>query len=85
MSTEEASNRTDPIEMAVASMREALGPCPECTTKDDRITELEAELERTRQAWVDEEDPRCEDVCLVACKGACGLFPGDKLQLPHLP
>lgn len=36
-----------------------------------RITELEAELERTRQAWVDGDDPMCEDVCVIACKGPC--------------
>jgi len=28
----------------------------------DRIEELEAELERTRQAWVDGDDPLCEDL-----------------------
>lgn len=39
---------------------------------EERIAELEAELERTRQAWVDGEDPMCEDVCLVECKGPCG-------------
>ena len=39
----------------------------------DRIAELEANLERTRQAWVDGDDPMCEDVCLVECKGPCGV------------
>jgi hypothetical protein len=39
----------------------------------DRIEELEAELERTRQAWVDGESPDCEEVCMVACKGPCGV------------
>ncbi len=37
----------------------------------DRITKLEAELERTRQAWVNGDDPMCDDVCLTACKGPC--------------
>ena len=38
-----------------------------------RIAELEAELERTRQAWAHGDDPMCEDVCTVACKGPCGV------------
>ncbi len=37
----------------------------------DRITKLETELERTRQAWVNGDDPMCDDVCLTACKGPC--------------
>ena len=48
------------------------GPCGLCDTYMTRIAELEADLERTRQAWVDGEDPDCEDVCVVACKGPCG-------------
>ncbi|MCP3879335.1 MAG: hypothetical protein GY701_13240 [Sulfitobacter sp.] len=36
------------------------------------LERLEAELERTRQAWVDGDDPECDDVCVVVCKGPCG-------------
>lgn len=39
----------------------------------DMANSLAAELERTRQAWVDGEDPHCEDVCQWACKGPCGV------------
>ena len=42
-----------------------------------RIETLETELERTRQAWVNGDDPMCDDVCVVACKGPCGLFTGE--------
>jgi hypothetical protein len=28
--------------------------------------------ERIRQAWVNGDDPMCEDVCVVQCKGPCG-------------
>ena len=48
----------------------------------DRIAQLEADLERTRQAWVDGEDPMCEDVCVVACKGPCGVLDGRFECLP---
>ena len=37
------------------------------------VEDLAAELERTRQAWVDGEDPMCDDVCQWACKGPCGV------------
>ena len=40
-----------------------------------RVGQLEADLERTRQAWVDGDEPMCEDVCMVACKGPCGATP----------
>lgn len=42
------------------------------------IARLEGEVERTRQAWVDGEDPMCEDVCLIACKGPCGALTSNK-------
>ena len=38
-----------------------------------RIETLETELERTRQAWVNGDDPMCDDVCVIACKGPCGV------------
>ena len=44
---------------------------------EDRVAALTADLERTRQAWVNGDDPMCDDVCVVACKGPCGLFTGE--------
>jgi hypothetical protein len=41
----------------------------------NRIAELEAELEATRQSWVDGEAPDCEEVCVIGCKGPCGVTP----------
>jgi len=41
--------------------------------RDDEIGRLRTELERTRQAWVNGDDPMCEDVCQVTCKHACGV------------
>lgn len=35
--------------------------------------QLRAELERTRRAWVDGDDPMCQDVCMIECKGPCGV------------
>jgi hypothetical protein len=37
------------------------------------VERLTAELERTRQAWVNGEDALCEDVCEIACKSPCGV------------
>ena len=37
------------------------------------LVRLRTELERTRQAWVSEDDPMCEDVCMETCKGPCGV------------
>jgi len=39
----------------------------------DEIERLRTELERTRQAWVNGDDPMCEDVCVTECKGPCGV------------
>jgi len=38
----------------------------------DEIERLRTELERTRQAWVNGDDPMCDDVCVIECKGPCG-------------
>lgn len=43
------------------------------STAAEALREAEAELERTRQAWVNGDDPYCEDVCQIACKGPCGI------------
>ena len=43
----------------------------------EQVAALTADLERTRQAWVNGDDPMCDDVCVVACKGPCGLFTGE--------
>ena len=44
-----------------------------CHQAAERIAKLEAELERTRQAWVNGDDPMCDDVCVIECKGPCGV------------
>jgi hypothetical protein len=41
----------------------------------DEIERLTIDLEWTRQCWVDRDDPLCEDVCVIACKGVCGVKP----------
>ena len=49
--------------------------CTYTPTDTTRLAWALVELERTRQAWVDGEDTDCEDVCTIACKGPCGVFP----------
>lgn len=39
------------------------------------IERLRSDLEWTRQQWVNGEEPLCEDVCEIQCKGPCGVVP----------
>lgn len=70
-------NHIDRLREIALGINELLFPdiCKDLRLIADYIQQLEDQLEATRQAWVNEEDPRCDNVCVISCKGACGVRP----------
>jgi len=69
MSKRVVSKANTPTRCGHGRLRTDCGFC----VRDDEIERLTAELERTRQAWVNGDDPMCDDVCVIECKGPCGV------------